>query len=148
MCQMTCFFNTLSYSIYNDHTILATVASYVWFPVMHVLAKWQGVLWPHSNITVALRTALFFVVHMRYHHTCSPLNSSSQTNVYFSLFRWQNLQRFISTMSKATKRKHVVKEVLEDYVTPTEDQNIMRVQLQCLRSVKLWELCILLIPWY
>ncbi|XP_052430789.1 probable RNA-binding protein EIF1AD [Carassius gibelio] len=30
-------------------------------------------------------------------------------------------------MSKATKRKHVVKEVLEDYVTPTEDQHIMRV---------------------
>ncbi|XP_056328634.1 probable RNA-binding protein EIF1AD [Danio aesculapii] len=30
-------------------------------------------------------------------------------------------------MSKATKRKHVVKEVLEDYVTPTEDQQIMRV---------------------
>jgi len=33
-------------------------------------------------------------------------------------------------MSKATKRKHVVKELLEDYITPTEDQNIMRVQLQ------------------
>lgn len=31
-------------------------------------------------------------------------------------------------MSKATKRKHVVKEVLEEYVTPTEDQQIMRVQ--------------------
>ncbi|KAI7801595.1 probable RNA-binding protein EIF1AD [Triplophysa rosa] len=30
-------------------------------------------------------------------------------------------------MSKATKRKHVVKEVLEEYVTPTEDQQIMRV---------------------
>ncbi|XP_051716870.1 probable RNA-binding protein EIF1AD [Ctenopharyngodon idella] len=30
-------------------------------------------------------------------------------------------------MSKATKRKHVVKEVLGDYVTPTEDQHIMRV---------------------
>lgn len=30
-------------------------------------------------------------------------------------------------MSKATKRKHVVKEVLGDYVTPTEDQQIMRV---------------------
>ncbi|XP_067312570.1 probable RNA-binding protein EIF1AD [Pseudorasbora parva] len=30
-------------------------------------------------------------------------------------------------MSKATKRKHVVKEVLEDCVTPTEDQHIMRV---------------------
>ncbi|XP_043113483.1 probable RNA-binding protein EIF1AD [Puntigrus tetrazona] len=30
-------------------------------------------------------------------------------------------------MSKATKRKHVVKEVLEDFVTPTEDQHIMRV---------------------
>ncbi|XP_039504906.1 probable RNA-binding protein EIF1AD [Pimephales promelas] len=30
-------------------------------------------------------------------------------------------------MSKATKRKHVVKELLEDYITPTEDQNIMRV---------------------
>ncbi|XP_059378372.1 probable RNA-binding protein EIF1AD [Carassius carassius] len=30
-------------------------------------------------------------------------------------------------MSKATKRKHVVKEVLEDCVAPTEDQHIMRV---------------------
>ncbi|CAM4617315.1 unnamed protein product [Leuciscus chuanchicus] len=30
-------------------------------------------------------------------------------------------------MSKATKRKHVVKELLEDYVKPTEDQHIMRV---------------------
>ncbi|XP_051514336.1 probable RNA-binding protein EIF1AD isoform X2 [Myxocyprinus asiaticus] len=30
-------------------------------------------------------------------------------------------------MSKATKRKHVVKEVLEDCVTPTEEQLIMRV---------------------
>ncbi|XP_016381067.1 probable RNA-binding protein EIF1AD [Sinocyclocheilus rhinocerous] len=30
-------------------------------------------------------------------------------------------------MSKATKRKHVVKEVLEDCVTPTEDQHIMTV---------------------
>ncbi|XP_018970571.1 probable RNA-binding protein EIF1AD [Cyprinus carpio] len=30
-------------------------------------------------------------------------------------------------MSKATKRKHVVKEVLEDCVIPTEDQHIMRV---------------------
>lgn len=91
--------------------------------------------------SIALRAALFFVVHMRY-HTCSPLNSSSL------LFRCQNLQRFISTMSKATKRKHVVKEVLEDYVTPTEDQHIMRVQLQFLRSVRLWELSILIIPCY
>ncbi|XP_071974002.1 probable RNA-binding protein EIF1AD [Engystomops pustulosus] len=30
-------------------------------------------------------------------------------------------------MSKATKRKHVVKEVLLDYVQPTEDQRIVRV---------------------
>lgn len=31
-------------------------------------------------------------------------------------------------MSKATKRKHVVNEALGEYVTPTEDQQIMRVQ--------------------
>ncbi|XP_072520071.1 probable RNA-binding protein EIF1AD [Salminus brasiliensis] len=31
-------------------------------------------------------------------------------------------------MSRATKRKHVVKEVLQDYVTPTESQQIMRIQ--------------------
>ncbi|XP_030648660.1 putative RNA-binding protein EIF1AD [Chanos chanos] len=30
-------------------------------------------------------------------------------------------------MSQATKRKHVVKEVLEDYVTPTEKQQIMKI---------------------
>ncbi|XP_066505315.1 probable RNA-binding protein EIF1AD [Hoplias malabaricus] len=30
-------------------------------------------------------------------------------------------------MSQATKRKHVVKEVLEDYVTPSESQQIMRI---------------------
>ncbi|XP_053304374.1 probable RNA-binding protein EIF1AD [Spea bombifrons] len=30
-------------------------------------------------------------------------------------------------MSKATKRKHVVKEVLGDYVQPTENQQIVRV---------------------
>ncbi|XP_066575125.1 putative RNA-binding protein EIF1AD isoform X2 [Amia ocellicauda] len=30
-------------------------------------------------------------------------------------------------MSQATKRKHVVKEVLGDYVTPTEQQQIVRV---------------------
>lgn len=31
-------------------------------------------------------------------------------------------------MSKATKRKHVVKEVLGDYITPNEKQQIMRVR--------------------
>uniref|UniRef100_W5KTA9 Probable RNA-binding protein EIF1AD n=2 Tax=Astyanax mexicanus TaxID=7994 RepID=W5KTA9_ASTMX len=31
-------------------------------------------------------------------------------------------------MSRATKRKHVVKEVLQDYVTPSESQQIMRIQ--------------------
>ncbi|XP_026859407.1 probable RNA-binding protein EIF1AD [Electrophorus electricus] len=30
-------------------------------------------------------------------------------------------------MSQATKRKHVVKEVLGDYVTPSENQQIMRI---------------------
>ncbi|XP_017578218.1 probable RNA-binding protein EIF1AD [Pygocentrus nattereri] len=30
-------------------------------------------------------------------------------------------------MSRATKRKHVVKEVLEDYVTPSESQQVMRI---------------------
>uniref|UniRef100_A0A1A7YUM5 Probable RNA-binding protein EIF1AD n=1 Tax=Iconisemion striatum TaxID=60296 RepID=A0A1A7YUM5_9TELE len=30
-------------------------------------------------------------------------------------------------MSQATKRKHVVKEVLEDFVTPTENQQIVKV---------------------
>ncbi|KAK3535179.1 hypothetical protein QTP70_004830 [Hemibagrus guttatus] len=30
-------------------------------------------------------------------------------------------------MSKATKRKHVVKEVLGDYITPNEKQQIMRI---------------------
>ncbi|XP_013881598.1 putative RNA-binding protein EIF1AD [Austrofundulus limnaeus] len=30
-------------------------------------------------------------------------------------------------MSQATKRKHVVKEVLEDYVTPTENQQIVKI---------------------
>lgn len=30
-------------------------------------------------------------------------------------------------MSQATKRKHVVKEVLGDYVTPTENQQIVKV---------------------
>uniref|UniRef100_A0A8D0GZF5 Probable RNA-binding protein EIF1AD n=1 Tax=Sphenodon punctatus TaxID=8508 RepID=A0A8D0GZF5_SPHPU len=30
-------------------------------------------------------------------------------------------------MSQATKRKHVVKEVLEDYVVPSEQQQIVRV---------------------
>lgn len=32
-------------------------------------------------------------------------------------------------MSKATKRKHVTKEVLDDYVLPTEDQTIVKVLL-------------------
>lgn len=32
-------------------------------------------------------------------------------------------------MSQATKRKHVVKEVLGDFVTPTEDQQIVKVCL-------------------
>lgn len=31
-------------------------------------------------------------------------------------------------MSQATKRKHVVKEVLGDYVTPTENQQIVKVK--------------------
>lgn len=30
-------------------------------------------------------------------------------------------------MSQATKRKHVVKEVLGDFVTPTESQQIVKV---------------------
>ncbi|XP_017275168.1 probable RNA-binding protein EIF1AD [Kryptolebias marmoratus] len=30
-------------------------------------------------------------------------------------------------MSQATKRKHVVKEVLEDFVTPTENQQIVKI---------------------
>lgn len=30
-------------------------------------------------------------------------------------------------MSQATKRKHVVKEVLGDFVTPTENQQIVKV---------------------
>lgn len=30
-------------------------------------------------------------------------------------------------MSKATKRKHVTKEVLDDYILPTEDQTIVKV---------------------
>ena len=32
-------------------------------------------------------------------------------------------------MSKATKRKHVTKEVLEEFVEPTGDQFIVRVSL-------------------
>lgn len=31
-------------------------------------------------------------------------------------------------MSQATKRKHVVKEVLGDFVTPTENQQIVKVK--------------------
>ncbi|XP_053487035.1 probable RNA-binding protein EIF1AD isoform X1 [Ictalurus furcatus] len=43
-----------------------------------------------------------------------------------SLQRYRGFQRS-STMSKATKRKHVVKEVLGDYITPNEKQQIMRI---------------------
>lgn len=32
-------------------------------------------------------------------------------------------------MSQATKRKHVVQEVLGDFVTPTENQQIVKVTL-------------------
>lgn len=31
-------------------------------------------------------------------------------------------------MSKATKRKHVTREVLDDYVIPKEDETIVKVQ--------------------
>ncbi|KAI4904167.1 hypothetical protein NFI96_013830, partial [Prochilodus magdalenae] len=41
--------------------------------------------------------------------------------------RQRILQSSVSKMSRATKRKHVVKEVLEDYVTPNESQQIMRI---------------------
>lgn len=34
------------------------------------------------------------------------------------------------TMSAATKRKHVVKEVLDDFVLPEEDQQIVKVNLK------------------
>lgn len=33
-------------------------------------------------------------------------------------------------MSQATKRKHVVKEVLGDFVTPTENQQIVKVSYE------------------
>ena len=33
----------------------------------------------------------------------------------------------ILTMSKATKRKHVTKEVLDDFVLPTPEQAIVKV---------------------
>ncbi|MEQ2169488.1 hypothetical protein GOODEAATRI_025708 [Goodea atripinnis] len=32
-------------------------------------------------------------------------------------------------MSRATKRKHVVKEVLGDFITPTENQQIVKVNI-------------------
>lgn len=32
-------------------------------------------------------------------------------------------------MSKATKRKHVTREVLEDFVEPTQEQQIVKVSL-------------------
>uniref|UniRef100_A0A3B5LXM3 Eukaryotic translation initiation factor 1A domain containing n=1 Tax=Xiphophorus couchianus TaxID=32473 RepID=A0A3B5LXM3_9TELE len=32
-------------------------------------------------------------------------------------------------MSQATKRKHVVKEVLGDFITPTENQQIVKVNI-------------------
>ncbi len=38
-------------------------------------------------------------------------------------------------MSKATKRKHVTKEVLDDYILPTEDQSIVKVFIFLLSPV-------------
>lgn len=38
-------------------------------------------------------------------------------------------------MSKATKRKHVTKEVLDEFILPTENQQVVRVSI-CLVSFK------------
>ena len=37
-------------------------------------------------------------------------------------------------MSKATKRKHVTKEVLDDFVLPEGDRQIVKVRLLCLMN--------------
>ena len=37
------------------------------------------------------------------------------------------VQGVFKTMSKATKRKHVTREVLDDFVTPKDDQIIVKV---------------------
>jgi len=36
-----------------------------------------------------------------------------------------------TNMSKATKRKHVTKEVMDDYVVPDENQEIVKVSVLC-----------------
>lgn len=37
--------------------------------------------------------------------------------------------RWTAEMSKATKRKHVTKEVLDEFILPTENQQVVRVSI-------------------
>nr|XP_046151882.1 probable RNA-binding protein EIF1AD isoform X2 [Oncorhynchus gorbuscha] len=56
----------------------------------------------------------------------NPESLTYSKDTHFLQFRFTSWQT--STMSQATKRKHVVKEqTLDDYVTPTENQQIVRV---------------------
>ena len=47
-------------------------------------------------------------------------------------------------MSKATKRKHVAKEVLDDYVVPDPNQQIVKVSKK-LGLIKLPEACFIVL---
>ena len=53
-------------------------------------------------------------------------------------------------MSKATKRKHVTRQVLEDYVTPTDTQSIVKVGLLivlCMLTDCVW-MCSVIVKFY
>lgn len=59
----------------------------------------------------------------------SPVCSawSFQCSWYFHL--WFYDLRWTAEMSKATKRKHVTKEVLDEFILPTENQQVVRVSI-------------------
>lgn len=46
----------------------------------------------------------------------------------FLIFLFYDL-RWTAEMSKATKRKHVTKEVLDEFILPTENQQVVRVSI-------------------
>ena len=48
-------------------------------------------------------------------------------------------------MSKATKRKHVAREVLDDYVLPEEHQKIVQVRRNVMMTHK-WTIIVPIMP--
>lgn len=52
----------------------------------------------------------------------------SLTLSMFLIFPFYDL-RWTAEMSKATKRKHVTKEVLDEFILPTENQQVVRVSI-------------------